>query len=94
MAYRPEDFYVIQKNLEKVEKWIDRNFMKFKQKCKVLFFERNNPAHEYVLGTAYLEKSFAEKELGDLVETNLTKMPLPLRLIGSSAALEGTLLAD
>ncbi|PKU47068.1 hypothetical protein llap_2617 [Limosa lapponica baueri] len=46
--------------------------MKFKiGKCKVLHLGRNNPQHQYVLGTDQLENSFAEKDLGILVDIKL-----------------------
>ncbi|GAB0208906.1 mitochondrial enolase superfamily member 1 [Grus japonensis] len=42
-----------------------------KGKCKVLHLERNNPMHQDMLGTAQLESSLAEKDLGVLVDTKL-----------------------
>ncbi|GAB0184068.1 hypothetical protein GRJ2_000872100 [Grus japonensis] len=46
--------------------------MKFnKRKCKVLHLVRNNPMDQYMLGTTQLESSFAEKDLGVLVDTKL-----------------------
>ncbi|KAK4817250.1 hypothetical protein QYF61_005463, partial [Mycteria americana] len=52
-------------NLNRLEKWANRNLMKFsKGKCKVL--------HQYMLGDDQLESSFAQKDLGVLVDTKLT----------------------
>ncbi|KAK4818025.1 hypothetical protein QYF61_004149 [Mycteria americana] len=46
--------------------------MKFnKGKCKVLHLGRNNSMHQYTLGTNQVESSFAEKDLGILVNTTL-----------------------
>ncbi|KFW62823.1 hypothetical protein AS28_14796, partial [Pygoscelis adeliae] len=50
--------------LNRLEKWADRNLMKFnKEKCKVLHQGRNNPMHQDVLGDTQLESSLAEKDL-------------------------------
>ncbi|PKU32865.1 rna-directed dna polymerase from mobile element jockey-like [Limosa lapponica baueri] len=55
-----------------LEKWADRKLMRInKRKCKVLHLVRNNPMHQYTLGTTQLESSFAEKALGVLVDTKL-----------------------
>ena len=46
--------------------------MKFnKGECKVLPLGRNNPRHQYMLGTDQLESSSAVKDLGVLVENEL-----------------------
>ena len=46
--------------------------MKFyKEKCKVLRLERNNPRHQYMLGDTQLYSSAAENDLGVLVGTKL-----------------------
>lgn len=44
-------FTVIQRHLERLEKWADGNLKKFnKGKCKVLHLQRNNPRKQYALG--------------------------------------------
>lgn len=54
----------IHKNLDKLEKWVDGNPMKFdRQMCKVLYLERNNPMHQCILGAIQLGSSSAEKDL-------------------------------
>ncbi|GAB0209103.1 mitochondrial enolase superfamily member 1 [Grus japonensis] len=73
VADTPEDHAVIQRDLDRLEKWADRNLMKFnKGKCKVLHLRRNNPMQQYMLGATQLESSFAEKDLGVLVGTRLS----------------------
>lgn len=48
---------VVQRDLEKLEKWSDRNLMQFnKGMCKVL--------HQYTPGVKQLESSSAEKDVG------------------------------
>ncbi|GAB0204001.1 mitochondrial enolase superfamily member 1 [Grus japonensis] len=55
----------IQRDLNRLDKWADRNLMKFnKGKCKVLHLGRNNPLHKYMLVATHLESSFSEKDLG------------------------------
>lgn len=55
-----------------MEKWVDRNLMKFK-KCEVLHLERISLRHQYMLGATQLKSRLVEKELSILVDTKLTR---------------------
>jgi len=49
-ADTPEVCATIQRDLEKLEKWADRNLVNFdKSKCKVLHLGRNKTIYEYML---------------------------------------------
>ncbi|KAJ7408684.1 hypothetical protein WISP_119109 [Willisornis vidua] len=61
-----------ERDLDRLEKWADRNLMKFsKGKCKVLDLGRNNPIHQHMLGTIQMESSSTEKDLEVLTNTKL-----------------------
>ncbi|GAB0186244.1 mitochondrial enolase superfamily member 1 [Grus japonensis] len=73
VADTPQGYGDIQRDLERLEKWADKNLMKFnKGKSKFLSLGMNNPRHQYLLGADQLEMSFAEKDLGLLVDTKLS----------------------
>lgn len=55
----------IQRDPNRLENWAEGDLTKHnKGKCEVLHLEKNNPMHQYMLGTSWLERSLAEKDLG------------------------------
>ncbi|PKU39221.1 rna-directed dna polymerase from mobile element jockey-like [Limosa lapponica baueri] len=69
----PEGCAVIQRVLDRLECWAERNLMKFnKGKCRVLHLGRNNLKNQYKLGADLLESSSEEKDLGVLVDNRMT----------------------
>jgi len=51
----------IQRDLDRLESWEQRNLIKFnKRTCRVLHLGRNNPMHQYRLGVDLLESSSVE----------------------------------
>lgn len=67
----------LQRNFNRLEKRVGRNFIKCdKGKCKVLYHRRNNPIHQYSLGTNQLEGRVPAKDTGVLLDMKLNMSPL------------------
>ncbi|KAK4830024.1 hypothetical protein QYF61_008287 [Mycteria americana] len=59
VADTPEGCPAIQRDLDRLEKWADKNLMKYNmEKCKVLHMGKNDPRHQYMLGAMQLESRF------------------------------------
>lgn len=62
----------LQEELGRLEKWANKNLMKFnKNKCKVLHLEKHNPRVQHRLRSAQLRGSSLERDLEVLVNNKL-----------------------
>lgn len=65
MADIAEFHAAIQRDMDKLEKSVDRNLINFnKAKCKVLDLVGKNLKGQYMLGATQVGSSLAEKDLG------------------------------
>ncbi|GAB0184651.1 mitochondrial enolase superfamily member 1 [Grus japonensis] len=72
VADMPESHAAIQRDLNRLEKWADRNLMKFYNgKCKVLHLRRIKTMNLYILWAAWLENGFDKVDLGVLGNNKL-----------------------
>ena len=68
-----ESYADIQRDLDGLERWAERNLMEFNNgKCRVLHLGRNNFMHQYRLGVDLLESSSVKRDLGVLLNDKLT----------------------
>lgn len=94
VADRPDGCIAIQKDINKLQKWNNRNFMKFnKREYKVLHLGRYNLLYQYRLVAQQLESTFAEKDLeileGNEVDHDSAMCPFDRKQIAYWVALEG-----
>ncbi|KAJ7428128.1 hypothetical protein BTVI_01280 [Pitangus sulphuratus] len=69
----PECCAAIQKDLDRLERWAEKNHLKFSRgKCSVLHLGRNNPMHQDRVGADLLESSSVEKNLGVMTDNKLS----------------------
>ncbi|KAF4795622.1 hypothetical protein TURU_091612 [Turdus rufiventris] len=67
-----EGWDVTQRELDKLEKWVHRNIMKFaKTKCKVVHQSQDNCCYQCRLGDGQIRSSPVKKDLGVLVDERL-----------------------
>ncbi|KAJ7417732.1 hypothetical protein BTVI_31652 [Pitangus sulphuratus] len=65
VADTPEGCAALQWDLNRSERWPERNFLKFKEgKCRVLHLGMNNTLHQDKLGYNLMESSVVEKDPG------------------------------
>ncbi|KAJ7420338.1 hypothetical protein BTVI_21739 [Pitangus sulphuratus] len=77
VADASEHSVALQRDLERLKTWAEKNHLKFNMgKCRVLHLRRNNPRHQYKLGAAPLEGGSAEKDLGVLADNKLSMSQL------------------
>uniref|UniRef100_A0A7M4EEJ9 Reverse transcriptase domain-containing protein n=1 Tax=Crocodylus porosus TaxID=8502 RepID=A0A7M4EEJ9_CROPO len=69
IAFTLDDRKVIQADLDRLRKWVDKNPMVFNtEKCKVLHLGKKNPHHAYRLGSATLANTTDERALGVMID--------------------------
>ena len=63
----------LQDSLDGLTKWTEEWLMQFNEgKCKVIHMGKNNPHYQYYLNKCLLEKTDAEKDLGVIIDKDLS----------------------
>jgi len=71
-ADTPAGCAALQRGLDRLESWAQRNLKFNKAKCRVLHLRKNNPMHQDRLGADLLEGSSVERDLEMLGDDKLT----------------------
>ncbi|RMC15796.1 hypothetical protein DUI87_08000 [Hirundo rustica rustica] len=79
VAGTPQGCAALQRDLDRVERWAERNLLILNQgKCRVLYLGKNDTRHQQRLRAHLLESSSVEKDLGVLVDNKLTMSELSM----------------
>lgn len=73
VANTPGGCAALQRDLDWLEEWDDRNVTEFTKKCKVLPLGRNKSRHQDMLGAPKVECCLTETDLGGLVDIKMLK---------------------
>ena len=67
-----DDIKLLQEDINTLVKWSKEWLIKFNEsKCKVMYFGKQNPKHEYRMNNSLLSETTIEKDLGIYISNNL-----------------------
>jgi hypothetical protein len=67
-----DDSKLLQEDINTLVKWSEEWMIKFNEsKCKVMYFGKQNPKHEYIMNNTILSETTIEKDLGIYISNNL-----------------------